>query len=68
MLVAVVEQLGGALGESGLLVIPCVAAHINQVLIVQAAILLFALAFCQYSGVIADVSYESFCRSLSILS
>uniref|UniRef100_A0A453EH00 Probable sodium/metabolite cotransporter BASS4, chloroplastic n=1 Tax=Aegilops tauschii subsp. strangulata TaxID=200361 RepID=A0A453EH00_AEGTS len=30
VLVAVVEQLGGALGESGLLVIPCVAAHINQ--------------------------------------
>ena len=25
------EQLGGALGESGLLVLPCVAAHINQV-------------------------------------
>lgn len=30
-MVAVVEQLGGALGESGLLVLPCVAAHINQV-------------------------------------
>ena len=27
----VVEQLGGALGESGLLVLPCVAAQINQV-------------------------------------
>uniref|UniRef100_A0A0E0G7Q2 Probable sodium/metabolite cotransporter BASS4, chloroplastic n=1 Tax=Oryza nivara TaxID=4536 RepID=A0A0E0G7Q2_ORYNI len=33
VLVAVVEQLGGALGESGLLVIPCVAAHINQIII-----------------------------------
>ncbi|KAK9280612.1 hypothetical protein L1049_014307 [Liquidambar formosana] len=31
--VAVVEQLGGALGESGLLVLPCVAAHINQIII-----------------------------------
>lgn len=26
------EQLGGALGESGLLVLPCVAAHILQVI------------------------------------
>ncbi|KAL4183012.1 hypothetical protein AMTRI_Chr11g96020 [Amborella trichopoda] len=31
VMVAVVEQLGGALGEPGLLVLPCVAAHINQV-------------------------------------
>ncbi|KAJ4793686.1 Sodium/bile acid cotransporter 7 [Rhynchospora pubera] len=31
VMVAVVEQLGGALGESGLLVLPCVASHINQV-------------------------------------
>lgn len=31
IVVAVVEQLSGALGESGLLVLPCVAAHINQV-------------------------------------
>lgn len=31
IVVAVVEQLNGALGQSGLLVIPCVAAHINQV-------------------------------------
>ncbi|KAL0340655.1 UNVERIFIED_CONTAM: putative sodium/metabolite cotransporter BASS4, chloroplastic [Sesamum radiatum] len=30
VMVAVVEQLGGALGESGLLVLPCVAAHLNQ--------------------------------------
>lgn len=30
-MVAVVEQLGGALGVSGLLVLPCVAAHLNQV-------------------------------------
>ena len=48
VLVAVVEQLGGALGESGLLVIPCVAAHIIQVLIAH-AVLLFTLAFCQDS-------------------
>ncbi|KAL6341839.1 hypothetical protein AAG906_038084 [Vitis piasezkii] len=33
IVVAVVEQLGGALGESGLLVLPCVAAHINQIII-----------------------------------
>ncbi|GMY15825.1 probable sodium/metabolite cotransporter BASS4, chloroplastic isoform X1 [Fagus crenata] len=33
IIVAVVEQLNGALGESGLLVLPCVAAHINQVII-----------------------------------
>lgn len=31
VMVAVVEQLRGALGESGLLVLPCVAAHIIQV-------------------------------------
>ncbi|OVA11854.1 putative sodium bile acid cotransporter [Macleaya cordata] len=33
VMVAVVEQLRGALGESGLLVLPCVAAHINQIII-----------------------------------
>ncbi|KAJ1279377.1 hypothetical protein BS78_04G151400 [Paspalum vaginatum] len=33
VLVAVVEQLGGALGEPGFLVIPCVAAHVNQIII-----------------------------------
>ncbi|KAK6144667.1 hypothetical protein DH2020_021487 [Rehmannia glutinosa] len=33
VMVAVVEQLGGALGESGLLVLPCVAAHLNQIII-----------------------------------
>ncbi|XP_059462010.1 probable sodium/metabolite cotransporter BASS4, chloroplastic [Corylus avellana] len=33
VMVAVVEQLGGAFGESGLLVLPCVAAHINQIII-----------------------------------
>ncbi|XP_062217615.1 probable sodium/metabolite cotransporter BASS4, chloroplastic [Phragmites australis] len=33
VLVAVVEQLGGALGESRFLVTPCVAAHINQIII-----------------------------------
>ncbi|KAM1702829.1 hypothetical protein ACFX1Q_028151 [Malus domestica] len=32
VMVAVVEQLGGALGESGLLVLPCIAAHFNQVI------------------------------------
>ncbi|KAL5716826.1 putative sodium/metabolite cotransporter bass4 [Ranunculus cassubicifolius] len=31
-MVAVVEQLQGALGESGLLILPCVAAHINQII------------------------------------
>jgi len=35
-MVAVVEQLGGAFGESGLLVLPCVAAHLNQVVLVRA--------------------------------
>ncbi|KAJ3700160.1 hypothetical protein LUZ61_003865 [Rhynchospora tenuis] len=33
VMVAVTEQLGGALGESGLLVLPCVASHINQIII-----------------------------------
>ncbi|CAL9763418.1 unnamed protein product [Musa acuminata subsp. burmannicoides] len=33
VLVAVVEQLQGALGEAGLLVLPCVALHINQIII-----------------------------------
>ncbi|EEF38515.1 bile acid:sodium symporter, putative [Ricinus communis] len=28
--IVVVEQLSGALGQSGLLILPCVAAHINQ--------------------------------------
>ncbi|KAJ6909138.1 LOW QUALITY PROTEIN: hypothetical protein NC652_020190 [Populus alba x Populus x berolinensis] len=32
VMVAVVEQLGGAFGESGLLVLPCVAAHLNQII------------------------------------
>ncbi|GMN64621.1 hypothetical protein TIFTF001_033692 [Ficus carica] len=32
VMVAVVEKLGGAFGESGLLVLPCVAAHLNQVI------------------------------------
>ncbi|KAE8689251.1 putative sodium/metabolite cotransporter BASS4 [Hibiscus syriacus] len=31
VMVAVVEQLGGAFGESGLLVLPCVAAHLIQI-------------------------------------
>lgn len=33
VLIAVVDQLGGALGESAFLVIPCIAAHINQIII-----------------------------------
>lgn len=32
VLVAVVDQLGGTYGESGLLVLPCVAAHLNQII------------------------------------
>lgn len=32
VLVAVVEQLGGAFGQSGLLVLPCVAAHLIQII------------------------------------
>ncbi|KAI7730037.1 hypothetical protein M8C21_019988 [Ambrosia artemisiifolia] len=32
VLVAVVDQLGGTFGESGLLVLPCVAAHLNQII------------------------------------
>lgn len=31
VMVAVIEPLRGALGESGLLILPCVAAHLNQV-------------------------------------
>ncbi|WCJ41812.1 Sodium Bile acid symporter family [Euphorbia peplus] len=33
IVVAVVEQLNGALGQPGLLVLPCVAAHINQIVV-----------------------------------
>lgn len=33
VMVAVVEQLSGAFGESGLLVLPCVAAHLNQIIL-----------------------------------
>lgn len=33
VMVAVVDQLGGAFGEPGLLVLPCVAAHLNQIII-----------------------------------
>ncbi|XP_054813706.1 probable sodium/metabolite cotransporter BASS4, chloroplastic isoform X2 [Prosopis cineraria] len=32
VMVAVIEPLRGALGESGLLVLPCVAAHLNQII------------------------------------
>lgn len=31
VMVAVVEPLGGSFGETGLLVLPCVAAHLLQV-------------------------------------
>ncbi|KAJ0973411.1 hypothetical protein J5N97_021370 [Dioscorea zingiberensis] len=33
VMVAVVEQLRGALGQSGLLILPCVASHIIQIII-----------------------------------
>ncbi|PPD72571.1 hypothetical protein GOBAR_DD30526 [Gossypium barbadense] len=33
VMVAVVQQLGGAFGESGLLVLPCVAAHLIQIVL-----------------------------------
>ncbi|XP_019461791.1 PREDICTED: probable sodium/metabolite cotransporter BASS4, chloroplastic isoform X1 [Lupinus angustifolius] len=32
VMVAVIEPLGGAFGESGLLILPCVAAHLNQII------------------------------------
>ncbi|KAH7547753.1 hypothetical protein JRO89_XS14G0010600 [Xanthoceras sorbifolium] len=32
VMVAVVEQLGGAFGEAGLLVLPCVSAHLIQII------------------------------------
>lgn len=53
-MVAVVEQLGGALGESGLLVLPCVAAHINQVSHVLIHYHFAHLADCQLLNYIAD--------------
>lgn len=31
-MVAVIQPLGSAFGEPGLLVLPCVAAHLNQVI------------------------------------
>nr|GEY66223.1 probable sodium/metabolite cotransporter BASS4, chloroplastic [Tanacetum cinerariifolium] len=33
VLVAVVDQLGATFGEPGLLIIPCVAAHLNQIIV-----------------------------------
>lgn len=33
VMVAVIETLHGAFGESGLLVLPCIAAHLNQVIV-----------------------------------
>lgn len=42
-MVAVVEQLAGALGESGLLVLPCVAAHLNQVIHISDPFSLFSI-------------------------
>lgn len=65
-MVAVVEQLGGAFGESGLLVLPCVAAHLNQVIhpfvhLCFCIYLCFVLIF-----VITDI-INIYCRLLSIL-
>lgn len=45
VMVAVIEPLRGAFGESGLLVLPCVAAHLNQV------IYLFIYLFLQVSNI-----------------
>ena len=45
VMVAVVEKLGGAFGESGLLVLPCVAAHLNQVIHVLATFFFFFFFF-----------------------
>lgn len=42
-MVAVVDQLKGALGEPGLLVLPCVASHINQVI---GLLSVSSLAYC----------------------
>ncbi|QHO53246.1 putative sodium/metabolite cotransporter BASS4 [Arachis hypogaea] len=33
VMVAVIQPLGNAFGEPGLLVLPCVAAHLNQVVL-----------------------------------
>ncbi|XP_021757409.1 probable sodium/metabolite cotransporter BASS4, chloroplastic [Chenopodium quinoa] len=33
VMVAVVDQLGGAMGAPGLLILPCVAAHLNQIIL-----------------------------------
>ncbi|TKY53490.1 sodium/metabolite cotransporter BASS4 [Spatholobus suberectus] len=33
VMIAVIEPLQGAFGESGLLVLPCVAAHLNQIIV-----------------------------------
>jgi hypothetical protein len=55
-MVAVVEQLGGAFGESGLLVLPCVAAHLNHV------IHLFVHIYFVFIFVITDIYKIICCR------
>ncbi|KAK9726992.1 hypothetical protein RND81_05G250800 [Saponaria officinalis] len=47
----VVEQLGGVLGESGLLVLPCVAADVNQI-IVDSLLVNFWLQKDEPSGIV----------------
>lgn len=58
VLVAVVEQLGGSLGVSGLLVLPCVAAHLNQVSHLLAHITNYPIHECFIS-----INRLLFCRS-----
>lgn len=59
-MVAVVEQLGGALGESGLLVLPCIAAHLNQVILdfFNSLILHFQFANTKYH--LLQIIFDSF--------
>lgn len=39
-MVAVVYQLGGAMGAPALLILPCIAAHLNQVVFTARLIIL----------------------------
>lgn len=52
-MVAVVEQLGGAFGQSGLLVLPCVGAHLTQVSSAKN----FALCFCTFNFVVTNTRF-----------
>ncbi|XP_022743054.1 probable sodium/metabolite cotransporter BASS4, chloroplastic isoform X2 [Durio zibethinus] len=57
---AVVEQLGGAFGESGLLVLPCVAAHLIQVISLS-----LSFSCCQYHcfytiDIVMQIIFDSF--------